>query len=150
MELIEIKGNLFDEKTFAGDVYVHCISADFAMGKGIAREFCRKYPVFSYQKTALRDYYLKNPNGVFLVRIDDILIANLVTKEKYFNKPTYASLKKSLRACSDVLSEHGLPVKRLIMPKIGCGLDRLDWSCVKPLIEDVFSDTDYKILVFYL
>lgn len=150
MELIEIKGNLFDEKTFAGDVYVHCISADFAMGKGIAREFCRKYPVFSYQKTALRDYYLKNPNGVFLVRIDDILIANLVTKEKYFNKPTYASLKKSLRACSDVLSEQGLPVKRLIMPKISCGLDRLDWSCVKPLIEDVFSDTDYKILVFYL
>lgn len=150
MELTEIKGNLFDEKTFAGDVYVHCISADFAMGKGIARDFCKKYPVFNYQKIALRDYYLKNPNGVFLVRIDDILIANLVTKEKYFNKPTYASLEKSLRACKDVLSEQGLPVKRLIMPKIGCGLDRLDWSNVKPLIEDVFSDTDCKILVFYL
>lgn len=150
MELVEIKGNLFDENTFAGDVYVHCISADFAMGKGIALDFCRKYPVFKYQKTALRDYYSKNPNGLFLVRIDDILIANLVTKEKYFNKPTYASLEKSLRACRDVLSEQGLPVKRLIMPKIGCGLDRLDWSCVKPLIEDVFSDTDYKILVFYL
>ena len=150
MELVEINGNLFDEKTFAGDVYVHCISADFAMGKGIALEFCRKYPVFNYQKTALRDYYLKKPNGVFLVRIDDILIANLVTKEKYFNKPTYASLKRSLTACKNILSEQGLPVKRLIMPKIGCGLDRLEWSSIKPLIEDVFCDTDYKILVFYL
>lgn len=32
-------------------------------------------------------------------------------------------------------------------PKIGCGLDKLEWSKVKAIIEEVFADTDIEILV---
>lgn len=38
------------------------------------------------------------------------------------------------------------PVK-LAMPRIGCGLDKLEWSKVKAIIEEVFADTDVEILV---
>jgi hypothetical protein len=36
------------------------------------------------------------------------------------------------------------------MPKIGCGLDGLDWDIVSTLIKGVFSDTDVNIQVYYL
>jgi hypothetical protein len=38
-------------------------------------------------------------------------------------------------------------IRKIAMPLIGCGLDRLDWNKVKDVIEDVFSDTDIEILV---
>ena len=40
-----------------------------------------------------------------------------------------------------------LECKKIAMPVIGCGLDRLDWSKVSDIIKDVFSDTDIEILV---
>jgi hypothetical protein len=36
------------------------------------------------------------------------------------------------------------------MPKIGCGLDKLDWSKVRSIIEDIFEDVDCEIVVMYL
>ncbi len=40
--------------------------------------------------------------------------------------------------------------KYLAMPKIGCGLDKLQWSKVREIICDVFKDVDIEILVCYL
>jgi len=34
------------------------------------------------------------------------------------------------------------------MPRIGCGLDRLDWKDVKPKIEEVFSGLDINIAIY--
>lgn len=33
------------------------------------------------------------------------------------------------------------------MPKIGCGLDKLDWTAVREIIREMFADTDIEILV---
>ena len=38
----------------------------------------------------------------------------------------------------------------IAMPKIGCGLDKLEWSKVKAIIEEVFAGTDIEILICYL
>ena len=43
-----------------------------------------------------------------------------------------------------------LNVHKLGMPRIGCGLDRLQWSWVKSKIEEKFADTDIDIQVRYL
>ena len=43
-----------------------------------------------------------------------------------------------------------MQIKRLAMPKIGCGLDKLKWEDVSKIIKDVFSDTDIEIIVCYL
>ena len=36
---------------------------------------------------------------------------------------------------------------RIAMPKIGCGLDQLNWQDVEGIIREVFADTDIEILV---
>ena len=41
-------------------------------------------------------------------------------------------------------------IKKLAMPKIGCGLDRLQWSKVRENIKEAFKDIDIEIVVKYL
>lgn len=38
-------------------------------------------------------------------------------------------------------------IKKVAMPTIGAGLDRLPWDKVSELIQSVFKDTDLEILV---
>lgn len=129
-------------------ILVHCISADLAMGAGIAKEFARRGV-----KAELQKEYQDIEVGDCLVSnaTDWGVEFNLVTKEKYWQKPTYDSLKTALvnaRINAKILAlmNDDKPVK-LAMPKIGCGLDHLQWVKVKEIIEEVFANTDVEILV---
>ena len=67
---------------------------------------------------------------------------------KYWQKPTYASLSgavDNMRKCCEAMG-----IKKLVMPKIGCGLDRLNWSRVKQIIKEKFVETDIDIIVCYI
>ena len=41
-------------------------------------------------------------------------------------------------------------VKKISMPKIGCGLDKLNWEIVKKLIVKLFKDIDVIVTVYSL
>ena len=41
-------------------------------------------------------------------------------------------------------------IKKLVIPKIGCGLDRLSWDKVEPMVQEIFKDLDIEIVVCYL
>jgi O-acetyl-ADP-ribose deacetylase (regulator of RNase III) len=70
----------------------------------------------------------------------------LVTKKLSTDKPVFDSLESSLEEMRDHCAEHN--VRFLAMPRIGCGLDRLEWRQVKPKIEEVFSNLDIGITVY--
>jgi len=58
------------------------------------------------------------------------------------------TLEKSLEAlCSHARAND---VKKLAIPRLGCGLDKLNWDKVSELIEDIFSQSDIEITVYYL
>ncbi|XP_072853537.1 ADP-ribose glycohydrolase OARD1 isoform X5 [Pogona vitticeps] len=90
----------------------------------------------------------KKTGDVAILKRDDRYVYYLITKSKYFYKPTYDNLRKSLEA----MKIHSLKnaVTRISMPKIGCGLDRLDWNKVSTMLEEVFEDTDVYITVYTL
>jgi hypothetical protein len=71
---------------------------------------------------------------------------HLVTKERYFHKPTYLSLTTALEDMNRTWLRMHNDIK-LAMPKIGCGLDKLEWDKVKEIILSVFGKTDFEILV---
>ena len=138
MTLTEIKGDLFDRKLeHPSEYYVHCISGDYACGAGIAKEFNKRYNL------SLR--LLDLPRTSCMV-IDDVI--SLVTKLKYWQKPTYDSLRKALVDLKEFCISD--LVKTLVMPRIGCGLDKLSWNNVKKMLEEFFEDTDINIEVYYL
>lgn len=41
-------------------------------------------------------------------------------------------------------------ITQLAIPRLGCGLDRLDWSRVKNILIDVFKTANVNITVFEL
>ena len=144
MEFREEKRDLF---SVPEDYYLaHCISADFAMGKGIVVEFNRRFDMKNKLRAHYPDYLdqwqrEKKRSGCILAG----RVFNLITKERYFQKPTYETLRGALECMKALCVQKG--VRRAAMPVIGCGLDRLAWEQVSAVIQDVFSDTGIEILV---
>lgn len=134
----------------SSDYYLaHCISADFKMGAGIAKKFTetgtKAELTAMYPKSWNGNGYCLRSCGVPVTNGKCVAVYNLITKERYWHKPTYDTLRQSLESLRDNYS-----ASKIAMPKIGCGLDRLDWDKVKPIIQEVFADTDIEILVCYL
>lgn len=125
----------------------HCISADFKLGEGIAVEFDKRFDM-------KHKLFYEFPSGyidimdAYHVRGECILIGkilNIITKKRYYHKPTLGSMEEALSMMKEVCVGNG--IKKVAMPKIGCGLDKLLWDDVSALIKKVFNDTDIEILV---
>ena len=41
-------------------------------------------------------------------------------------------------------------LRDLAMPRIGCGLDGLEWNRVKGIIEEVFKQSNVNIRIYYI
>ncbi|XP_026816477.1 uncharacterized protein LOC113555981 isoform X2 [Rhopalosiphum maidis] len=76
---------------------------------------------------------------------NDRFIYYLITKERSNSKPTYHTITAAITKLRDVIVKHG--VKKLAIPRIGCGLDKLDWSRVRGIIENLFQNTECAIKV---
>ena len=139
MKLIEINGNLFEDN----NSLAHCVSQDLAMSKGIAVIFKEKFG----NVDKLLNQKKKIGECAFL-KFDDRMIFYLITKNKYYHKPTYDNLRKSLCDMKKLCIDND--ITKLSMPKIGCGLDKLDWNKVKGILSDIFSDLDIQINIYYL
>lgn len=122
----------------------HCISADFALGAGIAKEFKNRGV-----RKQLKYHYTFGKIGDALVTYatDWIGEFNLVTKDRYYEKPTLKSLTKALISMKNIILTYPAEQHKIAMPQIGCGLDRLKWEDVSEIIKDIFKDTNVEILI---
>lgn len=142
MEYKLIQDDVFNHKDC---YYAHCISRDYALGAGIAVEFDKRYDM----RNRLLKLAEEKPETLDEKCIEVENVFNLITKEKYWQKPSYNSLGESLLVMKEKLSKNK-NIKKLVMPKIGCGLDRLSWDKVEPMIQEIFKDLDIEIVVCYL
>lgn len=129
------------------DYYLaHCISADFGMGKGIAVEFNKHFDMKHILQTKY-PYYVNRFHQQ--ERLFDCVLEgrvfNLITKERYFEKPTYETILGALSEMK-VLCWFK-KIHKIAMPLIGCGLDGLEWDKVSKIIKFVFHKEDIEILV---
>lgn len=129
------------------DYYLaHCISADFGMGKGIVVEFNKRYDMKHLLQKKYPGYaaqYINYNSGGDCILEGRVL--NLITKEKYFHKPTLATMTTALQKMKEICEQEG--IRKIAMPTIGAGLDRLKWADVSARIKNVFEDTNIEILV---
>lgn len=110
MWLVEVNGDLFSY------VYPrsigHCVSADFNMGKGIAKEFKQRFGnVDKLRQTTI------GVGGLAYLQFGNNFVYYLVTKKKHSDFPTYETLQIALNS----LKQHVLlnNVQDLHLPKIG-------------------------------
>lgn len=151
MKFIVEKGNLFDldnnKYTFA-----HCISLDCAMGAGIAKQFVKNYPhMREILQNTIKEHHINYPTAIAYIDNENstkVDVINLITKANYWNKPTYETLEGALMKAKSLCIYHD--VRYLAMPKIGSGLDKLQWNKVEEMIKGIFRGLDIKIVVSYL
>lgn len=129
------------------DYYLaHCISADFGMGKGIVVEFNKRFDMKRILQTKYPDYVNQFHRQK---RLSDCILEcrvfNLITKERYFEKPTYNTLTGALCKMRGLCRSQN--IHKIAMPIIGCGLDGLEWDRVSRIIKYVFQEEDIEILV---
>lgn len=139
MIIKEVKRDLFSME----DKYhlVHCISSDYKLGAGIAVIFNKKYNMINKLNLKKKKYVFPD-----VILIDNVF--NLVTKERYWDKPTYKNFEITLKMLREEIDLKN--IKHIAMPKIGCGLDGLSWMKVRDMILNIFGDTDLEIIVCYI
>ena len=127
-----------------GDVLIHCVSADFHMGKGLARAVREAYPLLPDVSSA------RVGDAVLQTNSDGTFVIHLVTKSSFFHKPTLLSLSRAVRAAARVIASSP-SIRRIRLPRIGCGLDGLSWQSVRPLVlHELQSGCPLPTLVFEL
>ena len=75
-------------------------------------------------------------------------IYNLVTKERFCDKPNLSTLSKTLEAMKTHANMNG--VSTIAIPKLGCGLHQVKWQEVVKLLRDIFAYADVQIVVYTL
>lgn len=145
MILNEKKGNLFElDNKYA---LAHCISEDCEMGKGIAVEFQKRFKLKTELIDIIRVCDLKFPVTIG-IESNKRPIFNLITKKAYYGKPTYSTITRCIEDMAEMCEKYN--IKYIAMPKIGCGLDKLQWGKVKEIIKESFKNLDIEIEVRYL
>jgi O-acetyl-ADP-ribose deacetylase (regulator of RNase III) len=143
-------------KTIYGDlldfpVIAHCISADAAMGAGLAAQITKKYP---FLQEAIRAKKLV-PGEVFIFKNEEQLIFNICTKKLYWqhigsgitNTDYVKNLKTGLTIVFEALGNFakmtGAQEETLWIPRLGCGLDRGYW----PEVASLFTAVEQNIIL---
>merc|ERR1712129_363910 len=103
-----IKGDLFTSPQTSS--LCHCVSRDLHMGKGIARIFKQQFGGVN----VLKKQRAQIGRCAILMR-QNRFIYYLVTKEKYFHKPTYNTLTAAIQSMANhaVINE----VSHISLPK---------------------------------
>ena len=138
--LLEKEGNLLD----SDESIAHCVSADFKMAAGVARKIKQQFPMRKTTSNSVRQKALWPQ----IIEKPQRFLYHMITKTRYFHKPTYTALGASLLALKSHAETNN--VTRFSMPRVGCGLDQLDWQKVRDMIQDVFHGSTVQVSVLTL
>jgi O-acetyl-ADP-ribose deacetylase (regulator of RNase III) len=123
LEFEEVAGDIFDA---VGWTLCHCVGADLTMGAGIAIPFRERFGGM-----ALMRAQRPQTGGMVSIQYPNSAphrVYALVTKQWSSGKPAMADLRSSLEAMATDMALRRLT--NVAMPRLGCGLDGLDWSLV--------------------
>jgi len=110
---------------------INCVGV---MGKGLALEFAKRYPVM------YEDYRLRCARGEvrvgqpYLWRSPTRWVVGFPTKRHYRSRSRLDDIRRGLKYMVENVSEWG--IESLAVPALGCGEGGLDWEAVEPIIRD--------------
>ena len=109
---------------------VHCISDDEMLNKGFAKQIDSKFQ---------SKQFLKGRNGNVIAQpiTRNKTLFHLTTKSKRYEKPRLNRIRLCLNELKDYCVENN--IAELHMPKIGSGLDKLNFESIRKIIFEIFE-----------
>lgn len=142
-------------------IIAHGVNTLGVMGAGVARALANKYPNLERQYREFIENEVNTwvPNRNFLLglvnytRFDDKIICNVfIQNDVGRDGKKYGRYSAIARGLYDVASfvHRAAKIKRVAIPKIGCGLAGLDWNIVKEILLELEEQFDMEFEVYYL
>lgn len=139
LKITHRRGDLFSSPD--GEPLAHCVSQDTVYGAGIAVAFKDRYGVEKVKEQGK----VVGECAVTHER-DGRTIFHLITKAKSSDLPTYENFKKSLICMRNWCLRHS--VKTVSVPRLGCGLDQLEFQKVLEILTEVFAGVQITITIY--
>ncbi|KAL4104074.1 hypothetical protein QTP88_019387 [Uroleucon formosanum] len=137
-KISEVSGNIFEmDPTIS---LACCVSADFKMTHGVAVQMRRKFG----NLTQLRRLQ-KKVTEVASLEITDRNIFYLLTKEKFWQKPTCEDIFQSLQNLKKICQER--KVTRLACPRLAIDRDGIKWETVRSMLYYTFRNSEIEIKI---
>lgn len=142
-------GNLLEAHA---DALVNTVNTVGVMGKGIALQFKKAFPeayrqyvrACSAQAVRLGEMYVVEVGGLGTT---PRYVVHFPTKKHWRSKSRLRDIEVGLADLTRTVRRLG--IQSIALPPLGCGNGGLDWSLVRPLIEDSFGPLDdVRVLVF--
>lgn len=125
------------------DALVNPVNCKGVMGKGLALQFRRRFPLMyhDYVDVCYRGWLC--PGVLHVYSEDGKLIINFPTKDDWRQPSELAYIEKGLTALHNLILQRD--IKSIAIPKLGCGLGGLEWGIVHSMILEALDDLDVEI-----
>ena len=123
---------------------VNCVGV---MGAGLARQFKERYPeVFRRYRQDCRQGLVR-VGAIRLYPISgDQVMAAFPTKEHWKDPSRIEYVRSGLESLRETLADEG--IRSAAIPPVGCGLGRLNWLEVEPLILSIMETGDLRLEIY--
>jgi len=138
MTIYVTHGNFLEADAEALVNTVNCVGV---MGKGIALQSKKAFPdnYDAYARACRRGEV--EPGRVLVFETKQMFgpryIINVPTKRHWKDRSRYEDIAAGLNSLVDEIRSRR--IKSVAVPPLGCGLGGLDWTMVRPMIEEAFS-----------
>lgn len=152
MSFSERKGSLFDADDL--DALAHGVNCKGVMGAGIAKEFARRWPdmLVCYRKACTLNGLAVGDvlklGGFLAFQTEDRLIYNLATQDRPGPDAKLRYVAQGVAGMLNDAEDNG--IKRIGMPRIGCGIGGLEWVEVRMIVELLAIESSVEVVVFSL
>jgi O-acetyl-ADP-ribose deacetylase (regulator of RNase III) len=129
------EGNIFESSV---NMIVNPVNCVGVMGKGLAKEFSKKYPtMFEYYSAYCKSNRLFI-GSLYVYKCPQIKKPNYIacfpTKIHYRDPSRYSFISKGLKALRTEIEKRN--IRSIALPALGCGLGELDFTEVLRLMVD--------------
>ncbi|EAK0980532.1 Appr-1-p processing protein [Campylobacter lari] len=127
---------------------VNTVNLNGLMGKGIAYQFKKKFPLnYEAYVKACKNKEI-NIGKVFIFEENGKTIINFPTKANWREKAKIEYIESGLKSLKNEIIQRN--IKSIAIPPLGCGNGGLNWKDVKSLIETYLSDlsNNTSILIY--
>lgn len=130
------EGNIFD---IMCDAVVNPVNCKGVMGAGLAKQFKIKYPSMFQAYKHYCEMGTSKPGDIFVWHYEACpYIINAFVKDDWKQPSRYMWIELVIKNIKLFLREHP-EIKSIAVPKLGCGLGKLDWDKVKPIMIKEFE-----------
>lgn len=146
--LIFTSGNIFEAQT---DAYVNPVNCMGVMGKGLALKFKERFPqnYTAYKFDCQRKSVRVGEMHICFIHKHGYpkYIINFPTKIHWKDSSQLSYINAGLHSLLRCIEE--LNLKSIAIPKLGCGLGKLDWVLVKKEIQRILGNVPNVNIYIY-